>query len=190
MKLAFPNSYNYLTSKYQENPNATLRLPDDVKEYFILNSTSMPGVFEIQSIRYYDFVQVRKELSLIEETSFESLTDITAGYQITESMQKIRRLDRSIGDSLKQLYDYRCQITGEKIGNNYGDVVIEAHHIEFFTTSLNNDSSNIIIISPNFHRIIHKNLPIFDREHLEFHFQNGVVEKIRLDKHLRQQGLK
>ena len=34
--------------------------------------------------------------------------------------------------------------------------VFEAHHIEYFTKSLNNDTSNIIIVNPSFHRIIHQ----------------------------------
>ena len=35
-----------------------------------------------------------------------------------------------------------------------------SHHIDYFTRSQNNDSTNIIIISPNYHCIIHKNNPI------------------------------
>ena len=35
--------------------------------------------------------------------------------------------------------------------------LFEARHIDYFTHSQNNDSTNIIIISPNYHRIIHKN---------------------------------
>lgn len=31
-------------------------------------------------------------------------------------------------------------------------------HISYFTRSQNNDSTNIIIISPNYHRIIHKKI--------------------------------
>ena len=33
-----------------------------------------------------------------------------------------------------------------------------SHHIDYFTRSQNNDSTNIIIISPNYHRIIHKKI--------------------------------
>ena len=36
--------------------------------------------------------------------------------------------------------------------------------IFYFTRSQNNDSTNIIIISPNYHRIIHKNNPHFNRK--------------------------
>ena len=38
-------------------------------------------------------------------------------------------------------------MTGEKIGNEYNALVVEAHHIIPFTESLNNDTSNIIILS-------------------------------------------
>jgi len=42
--------------------------------------------------------------------------------------------------------------------------LVEAHHIDYLTTSQNNDTTNIIIISPNYHRIIHKNNPVFNRK--------------------------
>lgn len=83
------------------------------------------------------------------------------------------------------LYDYRCQMTGEKVGEPYDTLVVEAHHIIPFTESMNNDTSNIIIISPSYHRIIHKANPVFDRPTLSFHFSNGLVEKIKVDKHLK-----
>ncbi|MDO4957818.1 MAG: hypothetical protein Q4E68_00995 [Prevotellaceae bacterium] len=53
-----------------------------------------------------------------------------------------------------------------------------------FTESMNNDTSNIIILSPPYHRIIHKTKPVFDRPGLSFHFPNGLVEKVKIDKHL------
>ncbi|MBP9994615.1 MAG: hypothetical protein KBT67_06725 [bacterium] len=34
--------------------------------------------------------------------------------------------------------------------------------------------------------IIYKVKPTFDREHLKFCFPNGFVEKVKIDKHLRQ----
>ena len=101
-------------------------------------------------------------------------------------MHKIRRLDYSIADSLKQLYKNRCQITGETVGDIYGNPVIEAHHIQYFTESLNNDTSNIIIINPNFHRIIHKNKPDFNSQDLCFIFPNGYKERVKLDLHIKK----
>lgn len=53
-----------------------------------------------------------------------------------------------------------------------------------FTESMNNDTSNIIILSPSYHRIIHKAKPVFDRPNQSFHFPNGLLEKVKIDKHL------
>ena len=55
--------------------------------------------------------------------------------------------------------------------------LVEAHHIDYFTTSQNNDTTNIIIISPNYHRIIHKNNPVFNRKKFQFEFPNGELLK-------------
>ena len=77
------------------------------------------------------------------------------------------------------------QISGEKIGERYGDSVVEAHHIDYFTHSQNNDSTNIIIISPNYHRIIHKNNPRFNRHKFQFEFTNGEVLRLKLYEHLK-----
>ena len=102
-----------------------------------------------------------------------------------EMLVKYRKIDRSIIRMLKEFYDYRDEISGEKIGNEYGGSVVEAHHIDYFTESQNNDSTNIIIISPNYHRIIHKNNPRFNRKEYQFEFENGAVLKLKLYDHLR-----
>lgn len=75
-------------------------------------------------------------------------------------------------------------MTGEKIGEPFGAMVVEAHHIIPFTESMNNDTSNIIILSPNYHRIIHKTKAEFDREQVAFVSPNGLIDKVRLNMHL------
>ena len=60
-----------------------------------------------------------------------------------------------------------------------------SHHIDYFTRSQNNDSTNIIIISPNYHRIIHKNNPRFNRKKFQFEFENGEVLRLKLYEHLK-----
>ena len=69
------------------------------------------------------------------------------------------------------------------------------HHIDYFTRSQNNDSTNIIIISPNYHWIIHKNNPMFNRKNqrstakgkvkFQFYFENGEVLRLKLYEHLK-----
>ena len=50
---------------------------------------------------------------------------------------------------------------------------------------LNDNSTNIIIISPNYHRIIHKNSPHFNRKKFQFEFENGEVLRLKLYEHLK-----
>ena len=113
------------------------------------------------------------------------MVDKTASIEEKQQLVKYRRIDRSIILTLKRFYDYRDEISGEKIGDEYGDSVVEAHHIDYFTRSQNNDSTNIIIISPNYHRIIHKNNPMFNRKKFQFEFPNGEVLRLKLYEHLK-----
>ena len=97
---------------------------------------------------------------------------------------KIRKLNRKIGDNLKLLYGYRCQICGRLIGEEYGSHIAEAHHIDYFVKSLNNDADNQMIVCPNHHRIIHDANPVFKRQSLMYVYENGYEEKLMLNQHL------
>ena len=57
--------------------------------------------------------------------------------------------------------------------------------IACITRSQNNEFTNIIIISPNYHRIIHKNNPHFNRKKFQFEFENGEVLRLKLYEHLK-----
>lgn len=105
---------------------------------------------------------------------------------IIESMMitKIRKLNRIIGTELKGLYDYKCQICGQNIGMDYGTRIAEAHHIDYFIKSLNNDAANQLIVCPNHHSVIHDVNPIFDRDKLIYIYPNGLKEGLKLNKHL------
>lgn len=187
----FSDSYAFFSTERQkpENHRKQIKLPKDKDEYIALYATAMPNVFAIECFTSSVVMSVSEALKGVSEYEyeffeFEHISDAKATIINKPAIQKIRRLDRSIGESLKKLYDYRCQITGEKIGEIYGENVIEVHHIDYFTKSHNNDSSNIIILSPNFHRIIHKNNPVFNWETLTFDFPNGYHQSLLLNKHL------
>ena len=192
LRQIFFSTQNYVQAALTD-PNRpkkqTIKIPEEIKEYIVISSTAQSDVFAFDCITNADQTEVHDQISAISEESFENdsfipKSDSTAGYKLSDSVRKIRKLDRSIGDSLKRLYDYRCQITGDKIGDEYAVEVVEAHHIVPFTDSLNNDTNNIIILSPNFHRIVHKANPIFDYANLCYRFHNGVIEKVKLNKHL------
>lgn len=164
-----------------------IHIPEEQRETLALSATSIPNVFIIDYITNSLKTNISSEIEKINELDFETIDlrlDKNASIKKIYRMQKIRILDRSIGDSLKLLYNYRCQMSGEQIGSPYGAMVAEAHHIIPFTESMNNDTSNIIILSPNYHRIIHRTNASFNRDKLAFIFPNGLVEKVKINLHL------
>ena len=204
----FQASWNYLSaqrnsSEYSRKKHITL--PDDLMEYIELQPLSADtfGVELFPCVASQKLMLTQQiteqgedlfsdkeflELKNILKNVPEILTEIfdnDTDYYLGIALQRIRKLNRNIGDNLKKLYNFRCQITGEKIGGHHGADVVEVHHIIPFTQSLNNNSSNLIVVSPNFHRIIHQVHPIFDREKLQFVFENGVIEKVNINNHLR-----
>lgn len=194
LREVFSSTWSYVEAFRQSpdyRPGQQIKLPKEIQEYIVISTTTQPDVFAFECVTVDDHTIVEKELSAISEEVFESaafvpMEDKTAGYTLSSSLRKVRKLDRSIGDSLKQLYDYRCQMTGEKIGDRYAVEVVEAHHICPFTESLNNDTSNIIILSPSYHRIVHAAKPTFNYRTLSFDFPNGLTERVKLNKHLLQ----
>lgn len=171
-----------------ENKKKQIKTPENKKEYLAIYTTDFEDVFALDCITTVEKYQDKQTILTITEEAFEYSTnykkDDTADITLKNQLVKIRKLDRSICNNLKSLYDYRCQVTGEKFGDKYNSEVSEAHHIDYFTKSMNNDSDNIVILSPNFHRLIHKTNPVFDRSILSFIFQNGVKEKLKLNYHL------
>lgn len=185
----FDDDYRYLlTQREMVGPRKQIRLPEGNHDDIVFSGTSIKDVFVLDCIRSNEYKQASEEVANMNEldfeTSFISREDNTACINEIEGIRKIRHLDRTIGDSLKRLYDYRCQMTGERVGASHEALVVEAHHIIPFTQSMNNDTSNIIIISPSYHRIIHKTNPIWDSKKLSFCYPNGLIEKVKIDKHL------
>lgn len=185
----FANEFEYLKlARKNAAPRTQVQLPEEYASEIIFYATIQANTFIIECNHESDRQSERQELQQIPELDFETFTprfDPNAGIKERTSIQRIRQLDRSIGDSLKQLYDYRCQMTGEKVGDEYNALVVEAHHIIPFTESMNNDTSNIIILSPSYHRIVHKAKPRFNHTTLAFEYPNGLIEKVKIDKHLK-----
>ena len=194
LRSVFQESYSYLFAQRQleENRNRQLMLPKDLREYIRLYLTPSADVLCIECCTNVEYQQVASRLSTMPEEIYEQsdddkffMADKSASIEEKQQLVKYRKIDRSIIMTLKKFYDYRDEISGEKIGDEYGDSVVEAHHIDYFTRSQNNDSTNIIIISPNYHRIIHKNNPSFNRKKFQFEFENGEVLRLKLYDHLK-----
>lgn len=194
LRTVFKKSYDYLFDQKQllGKSKRQIPLPDDIHEYIRLYLTTSSKVLCMECCSNADYQQLANALNTVSEEIYEVsgddkffMTDKTASVVQKELLVKYRKIDRSIIRMLKEFYDYRDEISGEKIGERYGDSVVEAHHIDYFTKSQNNDSTNIIIISPDYHRIIHKNNPSFNRKKFQFEFANGEVLKLKLYDHLK-----
>lgn len=127
-------------------------------------------------------------LSKMTEEEIEILfnaEDDTAGFLYKEELAKVRKLKKHIIDTLKKMYKGECQLCGGKVGEQYGKEIVEAHHIEYFSKTQNNDSSNIIILCPNCHALIHKCNPAYDKKTCSFKFDNGKSLSVKTKGHLK-----
>lgn len=108
--------------------------------------------------------------------------DPAAAISVCMGANKIRVYKTAIIRQLKQLYKGQCQLCGTVPFKNFRDIdICEAHHIDYFASSHNNDASNIIIVCPNHHRLIHKLNPVFNPAERQFEYPDGTKEKIKID---------
>ena len=166
-----------------------IKMPDGLKEYLAIYTTEYEDTFLLEPIAQDDFQVMKKAIQGMRERTVENeieyeMEDKSSGIEKKLQIVKIRKLNRKIGENLKLLYGYRCQICGQVIGEKYGSHIAEAHHIDYFVNSLNNDANNQMIVCPNHHSIIHDANPVFDRRRMVYRFDNGVEERIILNKHL------
>ena len=165
-------------------------LPDEMKEYLAIYTTEYDDSYILEPIVASDLEVYRSSIENQKERMVEAsidydVTDPNAGFAENERLTRIRKLNRKIGENLKILYNYRCQICGKTIGEEYGSHIAEAHHIDYYVNSLNNDSNNQMVVCPNHHSIIHNANPRFDRKRMMYLYPNGVEQRIVVNLHLR-----
>lgn len=188
----FVKSFQFISEKrkFRKNGDRTMiRLPEDNKEYLAIYTTEYEDTYLLETIVADDFFALKDVMKdkqeCVMEASFNyDVNDDTTSIVEYQGVSKIRKLNKKIGDNLKLLYNYRCQICGCRIGDNYGTHIAEAHHIDYFVNSLNNDASNQLIVCPNHHSIIHNVNPVFDRKRLIYLYSNGMHEGLTLNEHL------
>jgi hypothetical protein len=126
-------------------------------------------------------VELLSDLSENEYENFINYHDESASIKTITTEIKKRVLDNNVINRLKRLYDYKCQICDEK---PFDSEIVEGHHLNYFSKSINNDSSNIVILCPNHHRLIHKLNPEYNSNEKSFTFPDGKVIYIKINKHL------
>lgn len=129
----------------------------------------------------------KQEISTFTESDYERIINMTdPSAEIVQRNGTVNRrvFNNEIQKSLKTLYSFRCQICGATATVMYGVDVSEAHHIRYFTESMDNSPSNIIVLCPDHHRIVHKAKAVFNREQCQFEYENAKVDKLMLNLHL------
>ncbi|QHE51674.1 HNH endonuclease [Pontibacillus sp. HMF3514] len=127
---------------------------------------------------------------IIENTGDEEINEILStldskgSIDIKHAFQKVRKASRKTIISLKELYNYSCQICGFNHSEHYEVNVSEAHHIEYFSETQNHHPNNLVILCPTHHRLVHAGEAIFDRERKVFIYKNGFEEPLILNFHL------
>lgn len=194
LRKCFFRSYQFFVKQRElrkPDDRRIIRLPKETIEYLAIYTTEYDDTYILEPICVDDIYALQKVIKnkseRVMETSFNyDIVDESATIFASERIVKIRKLNKKIGDNLKLLYNYRCQICGRQIGEEYGSHIVEAHHIDYFVQSLNNDSQNQLIVCPNHHSIIHDTNPVFDRKRLLYLYPNGRQEYLTLNQHLYQ----
>ena len=96
--------------------------------------------------------------------------------------------DPFLAESLKALYDHRCQVCRENFRMKYDEPFAETHHIYPLSNGGLDISKNIIVTCPNHHRIIHKTNAEFDHARLLYKYPNGLEERLLLADHFEQRS--
>lgn len=73
-------------------------------------------------------------------------------YLMTEAVRR----DRQHVETLRALYDGRCQICEWAPRARYGTDVCEGHHVRWLSRGGQDDLSNMVLICPNHHRVLHR----------------------------------
>jgi len=188
----FIGSYNFIKNVRDArtaDDRTKIRLPEEYKEFLVIYTTEYDDSYVLETILADEMVSFKQTIAGKQERMIETgfdyeFEDSTAGVTEAERTVKIRKLNIKIGDNLKLLYGFHCQICGRLIGEECGSHIAEAHHIEYFINSLNNDASNQMIVCPNHHSMIHDADPVFDRNQLQYIYQNGFEQRVILNKHL------
>jgi 5-methylcytosine-specific restriction protein A len=199
----FEFSLNYIKNereaKAPSGKKVYAKIPDDLAEYIDFYETDMPFVYKIEFISRdseaisNDILRLISELDeqqlesqLSENPTFNNWINTVTGegqIKVREGLIKVRKYQQSIIKKLKTEYNGACQICGITFGD-YNVDISEAHHIEYFSKTANNKPSNIVILCPNHHRLLHSGDAEFDRKNKVFVLNTGIKLPLIVNNHL------
>lgn len=108
------------------------------------------------------------------------------GTEVVRCLQYGRRYVSLARHLLGQLYGQTCQLCGRKTYRSIGDMVNTTHHIDPVTTSMDNRVSNLILICPTHHAMIHAADFTFEQAQLRFVSPRAGTLEIAVNGHLQR----
>lgn len=196
-KEVFSEFFGY---KLNFTPQGFNRVKDDILEKILLEFSSIDEIIYYldNGKKYFETIRSlsnERTTEDAEELNFENMSDEafnqylntldnSADVTIKEGIKKIRKYNLKLINELKKGYNHQCQICGSSCWEDYGVSICEAHHIEKFSITQNNNPNNIIILCPNHHRLLHKMDACWNAKTKQFLFKNGSSLKLQINKHL------
>lgn len=136
--------------------------------------------------------QVADEITL--EKSYEagenSVRETVAAYQTGVSTQRRLSLqnsysrNRAFVEQLHRLYHGRCQLCGFDPELLYNARACRGHHIVYLSRGGKDEITNMMLVCPNHHEIIHATGAVFDFRDLRYVFPSDRREPLVLNQHL------
>ena len=130
----------------------------------------------------YDFTTLYQQLG---EFTDLPISEERKTYLSTRS--KVRR--SGITKKIKQQYAGRCQVTGWDPRQAHDRDLCEAHHVHWLSRGGDDDIHNLVLLSPNIHRLIHSTDAPFDYATQSFIVNNQTLSLKLADHEIKPSGL-
>lgn len=126
LQAIFSKSYDFIKNiRVNRDPaiRTMIKLPEEHKEYLAIYTTEYDDSYVLETIISDDMQALKVSIKGQQERKKEAeldydITDETAGIKLNLQLVKIRKLNRKIGENLKLLYGYRCQIKNAIVNHN------------------------------------------------------------------------
>jgi len=131
-----------------------------VRTLFDTDIKKWPFYFDAQTIPNQIKTDDDVEVDLLNQDISPKLSDIDSEPytpEVKERILKIRKRNKKIVRELKNLYEGKCQISGETMTfkKKNGEFYSEVHHLLPLGESGSDSYANAIVISPLIHRMLH-----------------------------------
>lgn len=104
--------------------------------------------------------------------------------EVARTLRYCRRYLSLAQYGLGQMYGHTCQLCTGHALSSVSSGTNTTHHIDPVTTSMDNRISNLVLVCPTHHAMLHAHDFVFDRAGLSFVSPEMGALKIAMDKHL------